>query len=435
MLLLSSYFFLWAVILRTRYPISMFIFALISFSFMSGWLVGHELYISTFGDFFNLIFSVFVLSCFAFSFCFCRTKQSLAVQNIKFFKFVSVLLVVFLLPALVFNFYIVRESISYILSGNVSITEYKNQGEAARLIRIWFHPGLVFYVNLVSGAGTIAILYQFYFLNSKKYFLSILFFLLSLNPLLVGMHGLSRSSAAQFVLMYSCLYLYIYPSLLKDVRSKCNSLLLLLGIFVLSAFLFVSFYRFSDSDFYQIPKDSIIQNKLLYSILDYFSQWVVNGISVLKSFSLNDMWYGKSSISIFDYFVERLGFSVESYLEIRSATLGIYSSKFNGLIATLVYDYSHIGTIYFVCFFAFIVRIISSRGNHLNGYSLPLIGFLLSIPVLFFSNNYLSNEVFSLSGIYAALFFVASKIRFSFSMNSGVAHIKPGTCFRENNTG
>lgn len=418
MLIISIYFLFYVIAFRLRYPIATFIFFLYSLSFISGWLIGAKISIEYWSDFFNLIFSIFVLSCFALSFCSCPAKPKFSISNIGFFKFSSVVIAVLLIPALFINVYIIVGSLDYVLSGNVSITEFKNQGEAAKLIRRWINPNLVFYANLVSAVGLISIFYHFHYLNSKKYIFAVFYFFLSLNLPLVGLHGLSRASIVHFVLMYSCIYLYVYKALDRGVRRKFNVLLFLLGSIILVAFFLITYYRFSDSTFYQISEDAVVQNKVLHSILDYFSQWINNGIIVLKDFSLSDLWFGKSSISIIDYALERLGFQVQSYVELRSNTLGVYGSRFNGLVATLVYDYSYIGVLVVLVAFFMIVKMVSSSGNYLNGYSLPFIGFLLSIPVLFFSNNYLSNEVFSLSGLYAAMFMVLSRVRFPFKLKS-----------------
>lgn len=418
MLIISIYFIFYVIFFRLRYPVATFIFFLFSLSFFSGWLIGEKISIENWSDLFNLIFSIFVLSCFALSFCSCPAKSEFSISNIGFFKFSAIVLSILLIPALFINIYIIVGSLDYVLSGNVSITEFKNQGEAAKLIRSWINPNLVFYANFVSAVGLVSIFYHFYYLNSKKYFLAIFYFFLSLNLPLVGLHGLSRASIVHFILMYSCLYFYVYKALDRDVRRNFNILLFLLGSIILVAFFLITYYRFSDSTFYQISEDAVVQNKVLHSILDYFSQWINNGITVLKAFSLSDLWFGKSSISIIDYALERLGFQVQSYVELRSDTLGVYGSRFNGLVATLVYDYSYIGVLVFLVAFFMMVKVVSSSGKYLNGYSLPFMGFLLSIPVLFFSNNYLSNEVFSLSGLYAAMFLVLSKIRFTFRLKS-----------------
>ncbi|SNC66960.1 oligosaccharide repeat unit polymerase [Marinobacter sp. es.048] len=416
MLIISLYFLFYVIVFRLRYPIVTFICFMFSLSFISAWLIGRNLQIKNWSDLANLSFSLLVLSCFALSFCSCAKKPTFTISNKNFFRFFAVILAVLLAPAIVINVYIVIGSLDYVLSGNVSITQFKNQGEAAELIRSWIDPNLVFYANLVSGLGVISIFYHFYYLNQKRGFLTVFYFIVSLNLPLVGLHGLSRASIVHFILMYSCLYLYVYQALDRGVRRKFNVLLALIGFVVLIAFLLITYYRFSDSTFYQISEGAIVQNKVIYSIFDYFSQWINNGLIVMNRFSLNDLWLGKSSISLFDYVLERLGFHVQSYVELRSDTLGIYGSRFNGLVATLVYDYSYVGVLVFLAAFSMVVKMASSSGAFLNGYSLPLIGFLLSIPALFFSNNYLSNEIFSLSGLYAAVFLVLSKVRFPFSL-------------------
>ena len=225
MLIISFYFLFYVVAFRLRYPIATFMFFLFSLSFFSAWLIGRKILIESWSDFLNLIFSIFVLSCIALSFCSCNAKSEFYISNIKFFRFFAVLLAVLLTPAIIINLYIVAGSLDYVLSGNVSITQFKNQGEAAKLIRSWINPNLVFYANLVSGVGLISIFYHFYFLNARKRSLAIFYFLLSLNLPLVGLHGLSRASVVHFILMYSCIYLYVYRALDRDVRRNFNIML------------------------------------------------------------------------------------------------------------------------------------------------------------------------------------------------------------------
>lgn len=412
MLVIGFYFFVLAFISRIKHVLSAFLFSLFSASFFCAWLIGKELLVYNWNDALNLIFTILALTIIGFSFYPLKRHSIFKFENSRFFKFSGLFITIFLIPALLINIFIVASSFEYVINGNVSVTKFKNQGEAYSLIRRWVPASFVFYVNLFSGMGLIALAYHFYFISKKKINLSILFFLISLNIPLVGLHALSRATVVQFILMYACLYMYVYPTLDRTVRRKFNLIFAFSGFFISIVFLFVTYYRFSDSGYYLIPDESLIKNITTYSIFDYFTQWINNGIVVLNNFTLGDLWYGKSSISLVDYILEKIGFPVQSYVDVRNDTLGLYSSRFNGLVATLVYDFSHIGVLAFILLFCLIVKLIASRGAVLNGYSLPFVGFVFSVPGLFFSNNFLSNEIFSLSGFYALVFLCISKLKF-----------------------
>ena len=186
-------------------------------------------------------------------------------------------------------------------------------------------------------------------------YLSVFFLLLSLNVPLAGLHGLSRSGIVQFILMYAFFYLYSYPAISGRVRLKINFFVFLILSSVLLAFYYITNARFSGSYSKSDVDESVIENRAIYSIFDYFSQWSVNGITVMGNFSLEKIWYGKSSRTFLDEVLARSGMDMVSYVELRKLTLDDNASSFNGLVATLLYDFGYAGAIAFSLLFYFFV--------------------------------------------------------------------------------
>ncbi len=384
-------------------------------SIFTGFLVGNSAEIDRFVDLFNVLFTIILLLIVCSSFRDYSVVRIFDPLSLSSFRFLLIFIFFALFFSLIVNFFIVYKSFSYIALSGSNITSYKNEGEAAVLIRQWVNPYLVRFANLASPLGILSLSFHFYFLVRSRLAVSAVFLILSLNVPLAGLHGLSRAAIVQFVLMYVFFYLYVYPAVSSRIRKKIN--ILAVGVFgaILSAFYYITNLRFSESSYYSSADEGLVKNRALYSIFDYFSQWVVNGLDVMKNFSLDKLWYGKSSRSLLDEVGSRLGFDVSSYVDLRYQTLNDNASSFNGLVATLVYDFSHVGALIFCLGFYYAARCLSPKSGHIQLHKFIWFGCLITLPVLFFTNNYLSNVQFSLGVFYTFLAFWFLRLRFRFS--------------------
>lgn len=404
--------------INTR-PVAFYLLLFFVLSIVSGFFIGNSPEIKGYLDFINVLFTIFVLLTICSSF---RAYSVVRVSDpLSYGSFGFLLLFVFLALffSLFINLLVVYKSFAYITLSGSDITAYKNEGEAAVLIRQWVNPYLVRFANFASPLGVLSLSFHFYFLVKNRLALSVIFLILSLNLPLAGLHGLSRAAIVQFVLMYLFFYLYVYSAIGSRIRNKINAFALFVFGFVFMAFYYITDLRFSESSYYSVADEGFVKSKALYSIFDYFSQWIPNGTEVMRNFSLEKLWYGKSSRSLLDDVFARLGLDVSSYVDLRYQTLNDNASSFNGLVATLVYDFSHAGVIVFCFIFYLLVRCLSPKLGQVQFHKFICFGSLITIPALFFTNNYLSNVQFSLGAFYTFMAFFFLRFRFrSHSINT-----------------
>jgi hypothetical protein len=324
--------------------------------------------------------------------------------------------------ALFTNAFIVYKSISLIFLDSIDITSYKNEGEAADMIKSWVPGPLLSLTHLFSPVAYIAFSLHFYYFIKKEYKMSMIFFIISLNMPLHGLHGLSRSAPAQFILMYLFSLLYIQSSLSFKLKRK---ILAIGGVFIigiLSVLVIITKSRFDENRYYDnhIPYTSIIQDKTVYSIVDYLTQWNYQNIETLRNFSNDKIWYGKGSTPFATMFSKKFLGDTESYVDTREKTLGRSSSAFNGLVSTMVYDFGYVMALFFALFFHYIVRRNGPRKGYVSFASFSTFSVLISIPALSFGNNVMSALIFSIAIVYIIILNIYFKVSLSFSRsNSG----------------
>ena len=405
------FFSVYAVFIGSKKPVALYLAILIALSSVSGFLVGRLPDLLNLVDVFNYAFTILILFIFIHGFKGYRLVNIKEPSNLKSFKYILFFIILCLTISLLLNVHIVNKSIGYILSSGSSITTFKNEGEAAILIRQWVHPYLVRTANIFSPLGYIALGLHFYYLVKAKWKLTLVFFLLSLNIPLVGLHGLSRSTIVQYILMYALYYFYVYPAIGKKIKFKINIAALLVGLLISIAFYNITDSRFSSSSYYSIESTGLIQNKILYSIFDYFSQWNQNGIEVMGSFTLDKLWYGKSSLTLLDTALDLIGVENTKYIDIRKETLGSKASSFNGLVANLLYDFGHLFALIFSVFFFLIVRALGPKRGSIKLSNFIYFSVLVTVPVMFFTDNYLSVIMLNIAIVYTIVISFMLKLK------------------------
>lgn len=359
--------------------------------------------VTTYIDLLHVVFTIIILLIFIHAFKNYQLDEIIEPNNKNSFKFILFVVSLVSIISLLLNSYIVYKSFTYVALNSINITEYKNQGMANDLIRIWVSPHLVSIANILSPFGYIALSLHFYFLAKSKLWVSIIFILFALNIPLQGLHGLSRSASAQFILIYVFFYIYIYRGIAKEIRFKINMVALVIMILISVAFGIITEARFSENNYYQIDEDSLVQNKSIYSMLDYFSQWNEKGIVVMGNFSHDKISFAKSSRPLVDRIMNSLGWDVVSYKDIRAATLGSYASSFNGLVVSLLYDFGYIFTFILTLVFFLIVRNVGPRNGKISLSNFLLFGVLVSLPLMFFVGNSMTDLMLNLALIYTLI--------------------------------
>lgn len=377
-----------------------------------GILVGNVPEIDGVLSVFNFIFVNFVL--FVFCSVFYKKKMVFVKDDGSFINRIWFLLIisVALLIVTLTNIFIVFNSISFVFSGGLDITEFKNQGGAAEMIRTWVDPRLVFFSYGFSPLAYIALALHFYFLLKRKLFLSVIFLVFALNIPLVGLHALSRSSIVHFILLYFLVYFFCYHGIQADLKRRINYFIVVAFGFIFIIFYLITVSRFGESSYYDRAESSLITNRAFYSVFDYASQWIVYSNVALDRYSVNDTWFGKSTFTVIDVIKGMIGLEVESYTVVRQEVLGEYSSRFIGLIATLIYDFSHLGTIYYIFIYWFSFKVMVRQNISFSIQSILIIIVFVAQPLMFFSNNYLGNTMYAIGSFYSLMIYAFSKVSF-----------------------
>ncbi len=350
-------------------------------------------------DFYNMIFTVTMLLIVVHSFRGYYLEELIIKENEStlFWPFIYVL-IFSLTIVLVINFYIVYKSTTLILLEGVSVGEFKNEGLAQIMIRQWVNPNLVTIANIFSPLGYLTIALHFYFLRNKKIAYSIVFLILSFNLPLSSLHGLSRAGVFHFLLIYTFFFLYIQPSLSSQLRSFFKKIaVLFFGLFLL-IFVLITESRFGeDSNYsrYENLGTFWSSNQELLSVVDYGTQWSSNGLEVLENYTIDQTWFGKSNFKIVEIIAGIFDIDYEKYSDVRQNTLGEYASKFLGLIAVLVYDFGYVLATLVIFIFFFTVKYFSPQNHKGNLKNIIFFPILIAVPVMFFTNNYLSTTSLS----------------------------------------
>lgn len=409
---LTIFFSSYALLIRKKTSVAFFLAILVVSSSVSGLLINNVPVIEDFKSIFNLVFIALILFVIVHSFKDYSLKGIRRPFVSKTKKYILLIVSLISLLVLIGNIFIVYKSFYYVFSNDINITSYKNEGEAALLIRQWVPPLLVTFVNIFSSLGYVALGFHFYFLINRKIGMSLFYLLISMNIPLNGLHGMSRSASVEFILIYIYYCFYIYGALDREIRLKVKYCSISVVSILLIGFYYITDARFTNSSYYSIEHSSIIQNKSLFSIFDYFSQWCVNGLEVIDQFSFDKLMYGKSFSILIDSILNVVGFETVSYTELRYATLDLKASAFNGLVATLVYDFSHLCAFLFSLTFFLVVRSLGPRDGIIPLGNFILFGVLIAVPVMFFGNNQLSTVMLQMGVLYSVITCFIIRVKF-----------------------
>jgi hypothetical protein len=158
-------------------------------------------------------------------------------------------------------------------------------------------------------------------------------------------------------------------------------------------FISVTNSRFSEAYVYLelMPDTSIVKDPVLYSLLDYFSQWYHQGFYVLDRYQYIT-FNGQSSLSQVLLFVNGLTpftWSMEEFLLLKQKILGsdLYD-KFTGLVPNLVFDMGYIFTVIFAAVFNRLASYFAPKKGEIGLMSAFLMVLLIQLPMfaIFYSS-------------------------------------------------
>lgn len=309
--------------------------------------------------------------------------------------------------------YILTQIFSLLLLGSITVQEHKNEGGAAALWNTMVPHFFITLGNIIAPLGYFFLSLHFCYLvngNSKK---AAKFFVLSLCLVLNGLIALSRSVSTQYVLLYATILFCILPLLNKKTKRKVFSIAIVLlgGIIICMAVISTS--RFSE--YYtreSTTKEAIVdetEQPLLFSLLDYFSQWEENGLIIMKRHKPEYNSWGLYNSCGLAVQIQQTLYGAENVNNARNkkydAILKEQQSAFHGLVSRLIYDFGFIGTILFILLYARIVRKLGPSNGNLSFKSLLSLTVILPACVVFWVGNGFSSLNLDLAIIYTFLIY------------------------------
>ena len=413
-ILFSSAFFL-KILLSKKHSISgllykfFFILSVISF-FHIDININSNL---TTTNFFNSCFILGLLIILIDSFNnYTRINSIEMVKLTSFQKKIIIIITVLGIIAFAFNIILVKSIFEYQLYEDIEITVLKNEGGADVFFKSNYPRFLRTFTHIISPFGYLFLSLHFYFLSKNNLKLALLYGILSIIIPLHGMQGLSRAALAQFILLYTCMYFFVSNSISPELKKKFNLYLKCIVFLFSIAFLYTSFKRFGEAYYYLnlLGPDSSPIKLILYSFIDYLSQWIPYGIDSLNYYNLNIEFVFSSMQTLYNYVKNLAGFSIDIDPNHFYRIYGGYTSKFLGLIPTLIFDMGYILTFLFILIFRVIVYK-KNTSNTISFNQLVKIPVFLSLVIMSFTNAWLAYLLFHIAIIYTFLGFFFFKYR------------------------
>jgi hypothetical protein len=148
---------------------------------------------------------------------------------------------------------------------------------------------------------------------------------------------------------------------------------------------------------------SMVKNPIVYSILDYASQWYPNGSAVLSQYNFHTL-NGELSFPLASTIGNKIGVinHPPELIPIRLQELwGDRYDKFVGLVPNLVFDFGYAGTVIFgAVYAALLFKVRPVRGAISVGAFLAL-GPLFLLPALGVQNSLMKIDSFNLLILYS----------------------------------
>lgn len=371
--------------------LSLLFTCIILISIFFGFFLGRKLIIESFSDLSIIILIIFLLMSLIIPWNNYKNIKSISgINKLKLKKITIFLIAINILIFIVFLITTIT-----VMTFVTDINDFKYSTGVATDFYYKFLPFPPVFFNL-------AILFycfsyfifplHFYYLYKKRYYLSFICFILSLNIVLYGLTFFSRAVVIQYILMYMSMTWLLYATLSEKVKKALRIFSIIVGAVSIIYFIDVSISRFKDDksaaakEYYNaIPVESITQDPVIYSYFDYTSQWIFNGFEVLKLYNYEG-FNGEISYGAIANLADTFGiidYNTKEYSDKRKKLWPRpYYYTFNGYAAYSVYDYGIIGSVIFSFIYIAGVNKMKPRNNTIKLRDLFLITLMIQIPAL-----------------------------------------------------
>lgn len=251
-----------------------------------------------------------------------------------------------------------------------------------------FSSSFLSLANIIDSFAYFMLPLHFYYLSNKKNKLAYLCLLLSFNIMLKGTIYFSRYVIIEYTFLYFALFLILNKTLPRTTVRALKRTAIVGLLFFLIYFTNISINRFSEDSSaatnYEIPSSSLLKTPIIYSFVDYFSQWYYHGIEVLHDYDFKTFKF-KTTLKSLNSLLEGLGIGLYSSIDYRNLRMLLWKDNwytFTGFPAYAIYDYGIIGAIFFCIIYSFVVYKKRPISRKILISNIFLICLLIQIPIM-----------------------------------------------------
>lgn len=320
-------------------------------SFFSQFLVARDIKYKDIYSVLNLLFSFINIFLIVYPWSYSKV-EIVQVNKLNYFLFLKNILYKILFINLLLNIGILIVVVTFI----PSIAEFKAELAFLRLYeQIPYFANIFRYAYVSQNLGYLAIPIFFYNLSKHNWPQARVAIIYASSSLISGFAFYSRAQIFTFVMVFLSYFFLIKNDLPNTIKQSTIKYLRLFLTIIVSFFILITFLRFSEMSYYgdRIPTSSIIQNPILYSLVDYASQGFSNGFIQLEGFDKSKDLHGEQMFRDIYQILNFFGFiswdANDSQDKIDIA-YGYDGGAFNGYTTPLVFNLGY--------FFAFVVSFI-----------------------------------------------------------------------------
>lgn len=394
---------------------SLLLISIYLFSLSCGLIMGFNYEIDSLIKLFNLFFLIVILSLFILPWHKIYFSSSISVFKEKRFHTLTIYL--FVINGIAF--FVLLIACYYAFTTITDYSSFKNSSDNTGFYReIPLNHTLHLLAIYLNPTSYFLIPIHFYYLVKKKYLFAFISLILSFNSILDGIAVFSRSS---FVL-YFFIYFFNLSFFLRKMDIRIQKIVKLstfavLGI-AISFFLIISNNRFAGYLTYGNAQysDSKIQNPVVYSLLDYLSQWYKNSNEVMSRYKFETL-NGELTLQPVIQMANTIGIisyssgAIDKYIK---SNWGETWDRFVGLTAYLLIDFGYLGTFLFALLYSCLLKKLTPKNGKILMHKYLMLGTIFILPAMgIFSSmfNSISYHLLILYSIFVYLFLTIKEIK------------------------
>lgn len=404
------------VLYRQKNSIARILFIMLLFTVLGAFSVGYDIFqFEAVPLLITLYTSICLFVLFSSLKRFSRFKViDIRSVNLPSLRLLEKVLGVAALLAFVIDIYVLIKIFPLLIAEQINVQEYKNEGGAVEMLDTLVPHIFITISNVFSAVGFFFLSIHFYYFVNGRLKKAMICLLLSLIIILSRLIGLSRSGLIEYFLTYFVLFFYFWPMLRKVLKKKIKPGHLVVFAIVIGAFIWVfsaiSSSRFSDYYTKTSDKTALIDetsNPVLFSSLDYMSQWIYHNNNVIKRHEMSNIMFG-------GYAFDELGRWVRNRIapnedaarraeRKKNAALGDSSTAFIGVVSALTIDFGLFGAFLFVVLISFVFMSLSPKRGVISFKSLLWLPLIVNFASMFWNANMFIVMSFDLAVFYTII--------------------------------